>query len=277
MIAKFLAASTLLAASSAVAHDFNEPRWYGALDLGYHWPGEIDSRSTGNAPDGRPYDWRWDFKNDWQINGRIGYRFTPHLRLEGEFGFQHTGVASVHAPSANVGGFSAARPQEPYGLCAAPPVGGRCAPASGANTDITAIYTGMANLIYDVRPERRIDPFFGAGVGITHIEMLTTYWFSNVPGPITPDNPPVQTMKLAGTLTRPGEIALQALGGVSYRIAPRLRLDLTYRHYFTPGSLRWNPVNNTPPGLRSDGGVRPGDFLGHFQDQSVTVGLRYAF
>lgn len=276
MFAKVLAAATLLAASSAAAQGFDEPRWYGALDLGFHIPGEIDSRSTANAPDGRPYDWQWRFKEGWQINGRLGYRFTRHMRVEGEFGFQHTGVSSVHAPGPNVDGFSLSRPDEPWGLCAAPPTGGSCAPASGRNTDITAIYTGMANVIYDVRPDKRISPFFGGGVGITHIEMLTTYWFSNVPGTISPTNPQLQTLKLAGTLTQPGEIALQGLAGVSYRISPRLHMDLTYRHYFTPGSLRWNPMNNTPH-LSNVNGLQPDDFMGRFHDQSLTVGLRYAF
>ena len=277
MIAKFLAAAMLLAASSAVAQDLDEPRWYGAFDLGHHWPGQIDSHSTQDAPDGKPYDWQWNFRDDWAVNGRIGYRFTRHLRVEGEFGFQHTDVTSVHAPGADVGGVSASRPGEPWGLCANPPVGGKCSPASGSNTDITAVYTGMANVIYDVMPDRRIEPFFGAGVGITHIEMLTTYWFSSVPGAITPQNPAVQSMKLAGTLTRPGEFAMQGLAGLSYRVAPRLHLDMTYRYAFTPGDLRWNPVNNTPPGLPQGSGLRPGDFLGRFSDQSLTAGLRYAF
>jgi OmpA-OmpF porin, OOP family len=277
VLAKSLAAATLLAASDAVAQGFDEPRWYGAFDLGHHWPGQIDSRSTGDAPDGKPYDWRWKFRDDWAVDVRFGRRLTPHLRAEGEFGFQHTDVTSVHAPGAEAGGVSASRPGEPFGLCAAPPAGGKCAPASGFNKDITAIFTGMANVIYDVSPERRIEPFFGAGVGFTHIEMLTTYWFSNVPGVITPTNPARQTLKLAGTLARPGEFAVQGLAGLSYRVAPRLHLDVTYRHFFTPGSLRWNPLNNTAPGLPQGSGLRPGDFLGHFDDQSLTAGLRYAF
>jgi opacity protein-like surface antigen len=267
----------LSAASSAAAQGFDEPHWYGALDVGAHFPGQIDSRSTGNAPDGKPYDWQWKFRDDWAVGGRIGYRFAPHLRVEGEVQFQHTDVTSVHAPGPDAGGFSASRPGEPWGLCAAPPAGGRCAPASGSNTDITAVYTGTANVIYDVWPDRRIDPFVGAGVGITHIEMLTTYAFSGVPGPITPTNPAAQTLKLAGTLTRPGEFAVQGLAGVSYRLARRLHMDLTYRYAFTPGELRWNPVNNTAPGLPQGGGLRPGDFMGRFSDQSVTLGLRYAY
>jgi len=276
-LAKLVTAATLLAASSAAAQGFDEPRWYGALDLGSHWPGAIDSHSTGDAPDGKPYDWQWKFRNDWTVDGRIGYRLTRHLRAEGEIGIQHTDVTSVHAPGADAGGDSAARPGEPWGLCANPPAGGKCDPASGRNKDITAAFTGMANLIYDVAPDRRIQPFFGGGVGMTHIEMLTTYWFSNVPGAITAQNPSVQTMKLAGSLTRPGEFAMQGLAGLSYRISRKAHFDVTYRYYFTPGELRWNPLNNTAPGLPQGSGLRPGDFLGRFSDQSVTAGLRYAF
>jgi opacity protein-like surface antigen len=277
LIAGLLAAAVLLTAASAVAQDLDEPRWYSALDLGVHVPGEIDSRSTGDAPDGRPYDWRWTLKEDWAVDVRLGYRVAPHVRVEGEFSFQHTDLTSVHAPGADVGGLSAARPGEPWGLCANLTASGGCAPASGRNKDITAIFTGMANAIYDVRPDRRFDPFLGAGLGFTHIEWLTSYWFSGVPGPITANNPAAQRLKLAGTLDKPGQFAVQALAGLSYRVSRRWRLDLTWRDVFTPWSLRWNPVNNTPPGLPPGDGLRPGDFLGRFNDQAVTAGARYAF
>jgi opacity protein-like surface antigen len=277
MIAKIPALSVVLGAWSAAAQTTQGDRWYGALDLGYHWPGPINSHSTGDAPDGRPYDWRWRFNSDAAIAGRLGYRLTTHLRVEAEVGFQHTRVASVHAPGAESGGVSVSRPGEPYGLCAAPPVGGQCSPAGGINKDITAIYTGMANAIYDVSPDQSFDPFIGAGVGLAHIEALTTYWFSNVPGATGPGNPPLQRLKLAGTLTRPGEFAVQGLAGVSYRVSRRIHMDLTYRYYFTPGALRWNPLNATSPALAQNSGLRPGDFIGRFDDQSVTLGLRYDF
>jgi hypothetical protein len=51
---------------------------------------------------------------------------------------------------------------------------------------------------------------------------------------------------------------------------------VTCRYSFTPGSLRWNPLNNTPPGLPQGSGLRPGDFLGRFADRSATAGVRYA-
>lgn len=273
MVAKFLSLALVLAASSAAAQSLDAPRWYGAFDFGGHWPGSINSSSTGSAPDGKPYDWQWRFRSDWALAARLGYRLTRHVRVEGEFSFEPTDVASAHAPGADVGGVSASRPGEPWGLCQTPPAAGACAPLNGPNKYFTADYAGMANVIYDVTPDRRIDPFFGVGFGATHIQMHTTYWFSATPGS-TVSTP--QSLELAGTLTHAGELALQGLAGLSYRIAPRVQLDVTYRYYFTPGDVIWNPLNLTT-GVPAASLLRPGNFSGQFADQSAMMGVRYAF
>jgi opacity protein-like surface antigen len=269
LICALTAGFCLGGATAAVASDdLDGARWYGALDFGLHWPGTIDSTSTQNAPDGRPYDWRWGFKRDWAIGARLGYRVSRHFRVEGEFRFEPTDITFAHAPAADVGGFSAARPGEPWGLCQSPPAGGVCAPLTGPNKYFTADYVGMANLIYDLAPQRRFDPFVGFGAGIAHLQMHTTYWFSSSPGP--------QSLELAGTLTQPSEIALQGLGGLSYRVSSRVHLDLTYHYAFTPGQFMWNPLNTTV-GLPAAEILRPGNFYGRFTDQSATLGVRYAF
>jgi OOP family OmpA-OmpF porin len=273
-----MAVATNAAAQSG--RDFTDgPRWYGALGVGFHWPKTVDSQSTGLAPDGRPYDWQWKTQSSVAVVARLGYRFTPHVRAEIESGYYNSSLLSVHAPGGTAGGVSLARPGEPYGLCSRTSVGPACIPAGGSPGSWTWMLAGMANVIYDVLPNQRLDPFIGAGVGIAHVEWAgdaLTYRFSNVPGIISQTNPAVQTLKDAGTLDRPSQLAFQFLGGLSYRIAPRIHLDLTYYDYFTPNKLRWNPVNNTP-GLAVGAGLRPGDFLGRFQDQSVIVGYRYAF
>jgi opacity protein-like surface antigen len=148
-----------------------------------------------------------------------------------------------------------------------------CAPLTGPNKYFTADYAGMANVIYDITPDRRIDPFVGVGFGATHIQMHTTYYFSGTPGS-TVSTP--QSLELAGTLTHAGELALQGLAGLSYRIAPKVHLDLTYRYYFTPGDVIWNPLNLTT-GVPAASLLRPGNFSGRFADQSAMMGVRYAF
>lgn len=273
MVAKFLSMAILFAASSAAAQSFDEPRWYGAFDFGGHFPSSINSTTTGHAPDGEPYNWQWRFKNDWALAARVGYRLTRHVRVEGEFSFEPTDVASAHAPGPNVGGVSASRPGEPWGLCQTPPVAGVCAPLTGPNKYFTAAYSGMANVIYDFTPERRFDPFVGVGFGATHIQMHTTYYFSGTPG-ATVATP--QSLELAGTLTHAGELAVQGLAGVSYRVAPKVHLDLTYRYYITPGDVIWNPLNLTT-GVPAASLLRPGNFSGRFADQSAMMGVRYAF
>jgi OOP family OmpA-OmpF porin len=277
-----LLAVTIFATNAAAQSDpdfVDGARWYGALGVGYHWPATVDSHSTGLAPDGRPYDWQWKTQSSVAVVARLGYRFTPHIRGEIETGYYNSSLLSVQAPGGTAGGVSIARPGEPYGLCSRTSPANGCIPAGGSPGSWTWMLAGMANVIYDVLPDQRLDPFIGAGVGIAHVEWAgdaLTYRFSNVPGTISPANPAVQTLKDAGTLDRISQLAFQVLGGVSYRVAPKVHLDLTYYYYLTPNNLRWNPVNNTP-GLAVGAGLRPGDFLGKFQDQSLIVACRYAF
>jgi opacity protein-like surface antigen len=278
-----LIASILFCATSAAAQsdeDFaSSPRWYGAFGFGYHWPQTVNSVSTRPAPDGLPYDWRWKTKSDAAMAGSIGYRLTPHVRAEIQAGYYNSSLLSAHAPGGQSGGLSLARPGEPWGLCATASVAPNCSPAGRQPASWSWMLTGMANVIYDVAPDRRLDPFVGVGVGFAHVEWAgdsLTYRFSGVPGVISPTNPALQTLKDAGTLDRPSQLAFQALGGLSYRVAPRIHLDLTYYHYFTPEKLRWNPEYTTP-GLSRSQGLQPGDFLGRFQDDSLIVGVRYAF
>lgn len=273
-------AAGLLTATAAAAQtdpDFaDSPRWYGAFGVGFHSPDAVNSQSTGDAPDGRPYDWQWKTQFGAAMAGSIGYRATPHIRVELQTGYYNSALSSAHTPGGESGGVSIARPGEPYGLCSTASVAPACISPGHSGGNWTWMWTGMANVIYDIRPDRRIDPFIGVGAGVAHVEWPNTWAFSNVPGTISATNPSSQTLKDAGTLARAGQFAVQALGGVSYRLSAKLRLDATYYDYLTPERLRWNPLNNTP-GLPRGDGLQPGDFLGRFQDQSLIVGLRYAF
>ena len=47
------AMAAVFAASGAAAQE----GWYGAVDLGWHWPDDYENKSSNNAPNGAPYVW----------------------------------------------------------------------------------------------------------------------------------------------------------------------------------------------------------------------------
>jgi OOP family OmpA-OmpF porin len=248
---------------------------YVALDLGYHWPLAIDATSLDPAPDGRPYRWRFQFNDDWDAFLRVGYRVTPHLRVEFDGGLRESNSHSVHStdPMA-ANGLTQGRPGQPWGLCDKTNVPPPCAATFG-NPHVNWAYAdnGMINAVYDFLPERRLTPFVGVGVGIYHLQFNAHYYFSGVPGPITAQNPATQTLQFGGSVLRPTQFAFQVVGGVSYKLKRKLNLDVTYRYIDAP-FLVWESVNDTP-GVARPIGLHPGDFRGAAQDVSIDVGLRY--
>jgi opacity protein-like surface antigen len=270
-------AASLAAAGSACAgpDDAAPPlRSYVAVDAGYHAPQTIDAHSLGLAPDGRPFEWNYRLNPDWAAFGRVGHRFTPHLRAEIEMGVREGNIRSIASPGPEgANGLSALRPLTPYQLCdhtSAPPP---CAAIGRPSLNWAEAYDGMVNLLYDFAPERRLQPFVGAGVGLYHLQFDAHFYFSGVPGPIGPANPATQQIQLGGSVNRFTQIAYQGIGGVSYRLKRRLNLDVTYRYVAAP-RLRWNTLNDTP-GLTQSQGLQPHDFHGSAADMAVTAGLRY--
>jgi opacity protein-like surface antigen len=247
---------------------------YVALDLGYHWPLTIDAHSLSPAPDGQPFEWRYKLNSDWAAFGRAGYRFSPHLRVEFDTGLRESNIHSIMSPGGDLNGLSALRPQTPFQLCDLTNVPPPCAKIGRPHVNWAYADDGMVNVIYDVAPHQRLEPFVGFGAGIYHLQFDAHYFFSAVPGPIGPTNPAIQTVQLGGSILRPTQFAYQAIGGLSYRLKRRVSLDLTYRYISAP-MLRWNTLNDTP-GLTQTEGLEPHDFRGDSQDMSVTLGLRYA-
>jgi OOP family OmpA-OmpF porin len=246
-----------------------------ALDAGYHTPFTIDAHSFGAAPDGRPFEWNYKLNPDWSLIGRVGHRFAPHWRWEVEVGVREGNINSIASPGPEgPGGLSSLRPQTPYQLCdhtTAPPP---CARIERPSLNWAEAYDGMFNVLYDFAPERRLQPFIGAGVGFYHLQFDAHFYFSGVPGPIGPTNPATQQFQLGGsTVGRFTQAAYQGIAGISYRVRPRLDLDVTWRYIDAP-KLRWNTLNDTP-GLTPTQGLQPHDFQGNAADMSVTVGLRY--
>ena len=76
------AVAAALVASGASA----QVGWYGAVDLGYHWPEGIKADSTALAANGIKYTWRFNQEDDWTGFARLGYQFTDHWRVELEAG-----------------------------------------------------------------------------------------------------------------------------------------------------------------------------------------------
>jgi opacity protein-like surface antigen len=266
-------------ASAQVASSDGPNRWYASLGLGYNWPGNVNSHSTKNAADGKPIDWKWSLGDGAALNASIGYRFTRHFRTELQSGVYLSKLLSVHADGPNIGGFAQNRPEEIWGLCALQSALPKCLPTARQPNNLSYLWSGFINAIYDILPGQQFDPFVGVGGGWQHVEWAgdwQTYVFSGVPGPITPTNPAVQRLKDAGTLIHPNQFAVQFLAGVSYPLAHRFNLDLTYYYNVTPGQPIWNP-NNTTKGLPLGAGVRTGDFQGHLSDSSVMASIRYAF
>jgi opacity protein-like surface antigen len=246
---------------------------YVAIDFGYHFPLPIDAHSLGDAPDGRPFDWQYRLNDDWASFGRVGYRLTPHVRVEIDAGLRESNIHSIMAPGGEAGGVSIERPGEPFQLCdhtAAPPP---CAKIGRPHINWAYADDGMVNVLFDLLPHSRLDPFVGVGAGVYHLQFDAHFFFSNVPGPITPTNPATQQIQLGGSIDRLTQFAYQAVGGASYRLKRRLFLDLTYRYICAP-RLRWNTLNDTP-GLTQTEGLQPHDFRGSAQDLSLTLGLRY--
>jgi opacity protein-like surface antigen len=252
------------------------PGVYLALDLGYHDPLVIDGTSNKAAPDGRPYVWKYNFNSDWAAFGRVGYRFDDHWRIEFDGGLRESNIHSIGSPNGtDAAGFAIGRPGAPGQLCDHINVPPPCAtPFGRPHTNWAYADNGMINLLYDIGPPKRLQPFVGLGAGIYHLQFDSHYYFSGVPGPITPTNPATQQIQFGGSIFRLSEFAYQAVGGLSYRVKKRVWLDTTFRYISAP-FLRWNTLNDTL-GVNGAQGLQPGDFHGDSQDVSVTVGVRYA-
>jgi OOP family OmpA-OmpF porin len=91
-----LLAGAALAAVFAATGAAAQVGWYGAVDLGYHWPETMKMTSSANNPaTGAPYRWNFKQQDDWVGFGRLGYQLTDHWRVEGELGYRPGDVKSA--------------------------------------------------------------------------------------------------------------------------------------------------------------------------------------
>ena len=205
--------AAVFAASAATA----ATGWYGAIDLGYHWPDQFEVTSSNNAANGQPYVWDLNQDNDWAAFGRLGYQMTPNFRAELELGHRVGDMQSIR------GGTN----QAIVGLCTPGIIRTAAAPNCGSPDGKITSWTIMANVIYDILPDSVINPFIGVGVGINRITINTDGQFSNITGPLTAANPAFQNLSIHDNDTA---FAWQALAGLSWKATDDLSVDLTYRY-----------------------------------------------
>ncbi len=203
---KLLAGAALAATLVASGASAQDSGWYGAIDLGYHWSDDSNyDVPVGTNPNVDPDD-------EWVGAARLGYRLSPHWRVELE---------------------GAYRPGEV-------PVGGDF---NGGDLEVWSL---MGNVIVDLIPDGDLSPFVGVGAGIAAAQFDTT----------TPARFIVDESDAVW--------AWQAIAGVSAKATDRINVDLTYR-YFQTDDFEFQNLGTAGP------------MSGSFNDQSVTVGIRYSF
>ncbi len=248
---KLLAGAALAAVFAASGASAQEVGWYGAVDLGYHWPDGIDGESSNNAAGGSPYNWTFNQEEDWTGFARLGYQLNEHWRVELEGGYRPGDIESIRGGSNN----------SILGLCTPGVVRSAAAPNCGAASGDITSWTLMGNVIYDIAPGAVINPFVGAGIGINHVTVDAVGQFSSVTGAFSAANPSIQNLTIDDDDTA---LAWQLIAGLAWRATDRLNVDLTYRY-----------LGGTDLDFASTGShaLQPGVFTGEYNDQSVTVGM----
>ncbi|MDP1987055.1 MAG: hypothetical protein Q8K44_07380, partial [Phenylobacterium sp.] len=92
---KLLAGAAMAAVFAASGASAQDAGWYGAMDLGYHWPEGLETGSSNNGPGGGGYNWEFSQDDDWAGFARLGYRLNPTGRVELEGGYRPGDISSV--------------------------------------------------------------------------------------------------------------------------------------------------------------------------------------
>jgi len=258
MRTKLLAGAAVAAALVASSAAAQVNGLYGAPDLGYHQPEGIEATSSNDAPDGRPYSWTFDSEDDYAGFARVGYRISPQFRVELEGGYRASDVESVRGEAR---GASVAQ-----GLCTlnVPRTGAnaQCGSPSGTIEAQTLMLNGVFDFGFAFL--QRFVPFIGVGVNRVSVDVIGQV--SNV-GAASATNPAVQNLTIDDEDVT---LAYQGLAGLTFNATERLALDLTYR-YLSGSDITVASLGSAP------GGVQPGAFSGAYEEQSLTLGVRYAF
>ncbi|MGA9657909.1 MAG: OmpA family protein [Asticcacaulis sp.] len=250
------ALAAMAVAGSASAEQANG--WYGALDLGYNTKSDYKARSSGLMPDGGPYVYDVSTDDDWAGFARLGYRYNPNWRVEFEGGYRPGDIQSaVGFPRT----YTTETGLKDTALCTVGVTRGASDPCGGPSGSFEQT-TVMVNLYYDFLPESQFHPFVGAGIGLDSIKAKMFGQLSTNPSGL------LSNLSMVGKDTVP---AYQLLAGMAWALSDRLSLDVTYR-YLDAGKASFN-AGIDPAGTFA----QPEKFSGKFSDQTVTVGLRWAF
>ena len=159
--------------------------WYGRVSMGFAAQTKKYIEVNGGQTE-------WDFKSGINYSVAAGYT-VPYFALEGEFGYRKLDIAR----KINTDGSPSTR-------------------YTGDQTQVSI----MLNSYFIPKPEWKISPYIGLGVGTTSIS------WNDVRSPagssVTDDSDTVFTYQL--------------IAGASYKINPQFTLVADYR-YFVPGDL----------------------------------------
>ncbi|EGF90962.1 ompA family protein [Asticcacaulis biprosthecium C19] len=261
----------MVAATGASAEQY--PGWYGGVDLGYNSKGDYEAVSTGKMADGGAYMYDVATDEDWAGFARLGYRYNPNWRVEFEGGYRPGDVTSATAPFARDYPTIPGNTTVDTALCTVGVIRGAADPCGGPRGSFDQT-TFMVNLYYDILPESSLHPFVGVGVGVDHVKAKLIGQMSTSPAGGVSD------LSITGSDTVP---AAQFLAGIAWALSDRLSLDVTYR-YLAAGEATFDGIvaplsaaNMAGGGANGAGWEQPGEFSGKFNDQTVSVGLRWAF
>ena len=237
----------LLGATAASAEQL--PGLYVAGDLGYHWKSDqkVTSDNTVGSSD-QKFVYNLSTKDQTSADLHVGWRYSEHLRTEVELGYAPGKVNAAMGPKTD---FGIGKGAIDSSICSSmtPTV---CS-APGGKIDQTTLFV---NGIYDLYPEFSLHPYVGVGVGLDYVSGKVDGQLSQVSQPIT-----LKTGKLAP--------AAQFILGVSAALSDNLSLDLGYRLSYV-GDIKYDTTMGA-------GNYAPGSFKGHFNNQTLTIGLRYSF
>src|SRR5438128_11910296 len=93
MKTRLLAGAALAAVFAASGASAQDTGWYGALDLGWHSTRTINFHAANGLPGDPPI--KADLKDSWAGFARVGYKLSPHLRLELEGGYRPAQINSI--------------------------------------------------------------------------------------------------------------------------------------------------------------------------------------
>ena len=230
-------------------------------------PQSAPAQAAVTSPDAYTGPYGLHTRSDTAIFLRGGYQFTPNWRTELELGQR---AAKIN-----------------HSL------------ATGAYTDAEArgsqdADTAMVNVIYDIAPAAKLHPYLGLGVGAVRIK-------TNYNGTVSPgaESYVTQSYAIHSTKTVAGA---QALAGLTWAVTHRLNIDLTYRYlqtskvsydvdvdrkYYADVSEVEAPRGATNARVlrlpNAAAATQVGEVLerdrmsGRFNDQSLSIGLRWAF